>query len=307
MREFLEAIWPWQEGIYGELRMIRNAQVRQEWFGMDGLDLLAARARGADAEGWDCYMGVLPRTRAEGTANACLSETRIMWADVDSKAHDGSKAAALFSLGQAQLTPSILTDSGNGWHAFWLLRQAWPFAEVQPLMRGLQRAIGSDAVHDAPRVLRLPGTRNHKDCRHWSAKHSDATTGAHVELYPIEACKPVRLLHFDPQRQYRPNDFDDYAPEDVRPAPVRDTRGRVEYGTLPDWLRDLIEGGAPQGQRSEALFRAVMWLHRYGWDRESIRQVVDREPIGEKMAEMQPAAADRWFERTYDRAVTEAV
>ncbi len=295
MSDFLSALWRTdyeRVGLtYGELRTIRDGKVGQRFYDTSRPNDLMEDAHKTDLEGTDCYMGVLPRTEHSGTAADCLPETSVLWADVDGKAFDGSKAAALFGLGRSQLTPSILVDSGNGWHAYWLLREPHPFSVVQPLMRGLQRAIGSDAVHDAPRVLRLPGTRNHKQCDHASAR----CTG-----------KLVRLLHFDPLRQYRLGDFDDYTPEEVYSAkPSRLLSERVDWLDLPTWLTDLIEQGAPAGQRSEAIFRAVMWLHRYGWDEARIRHVLDREPIGQKMHEMRPEAAERWFNRTFDHAVKE--
>lgn len=301
MLEFLHAVWPLHGDAWiGELRSIRGGQVQQNFYDIESeLHALEKAAGLMDKDGWDVYYGVLPRVSPDGTAAACAPTTHVLWADIDGKAFDGSKAAALFALGQANLTPSILVDSGNGWHAYWLLRQPYAFSVAQPLMRGLQRAIGSDAVHDAPRVLRLPGTHNHKDCN--QVTHDPA-------LVPPgwPKCKPVRLLQFDPTRRYWLSDFDDYAPEDTVRPPVEFTvRERVEYDALPEWLLDLIERGAPQGQRSEAIFKAVMWLHRYGWSRDSIRHVLDREPIGEKLHGMREAEADRWFDRTYDRAVSE--
>lgn len=311
--DFLAALWrPDLQGIrYAELRSIRQGTVHQGFYLMPtDLDLLTADAQQLDSEGTDVYLGVLPRVRANGTAADCEPVSHVLWADVDAKAHDGSKAAALFALGQANLTPSMLVDSGGGWHGYWLLRESHPFSVVQPLMRGLQKAIGSDAVHDAPRVLRLPGTHNHKGCDHripetgWvlTPEQRRMVEEQSYDAVPIRHCKPVRLLHFDPQRQYRLSDFDDYAPEDVRPAQVRSHEDRVDWLDLPTWLTDLIEHGAPVGQRSEELFRAVMWLHRYGWDEGRIRHILDREPVGQKLQEMRPDQADRYFARTYAKA-----
>src|SRR5947207_9116337 len=104
-----------------------------------------------DALGHDTFIGVLPRLRARGRDEDCVDTTRILWADVDAKTHDASKAQALFALGYANLTPSILVDSGNGWHAYWILRDLVAFPQAESAMRGLAKAVRGDSVQTASR------------------------------------------------------------------------------------------------------------------------------------------------------------
>ncbi len=106
-------------------------------------------------------------------------------------------------------------------------------------MQGLQAAIGSDPVHDAPRVLRLPGTHNHKGCIH--SPDGDAFSGP---------CKPVRLLHFEPERRYQLSDFDDFRPEEPRYT------GLVPQGVhTSDWEPSNNAPPFPEGTRNASLTR----------------------------------------------------
>jgi hypothetical protein len=291
-KDFLEAIYPWMPDTYAELRRIRASHVEQEWFNVSGgLDILIARARAADAEGWDCYIGVLPRIRPSGKAEDTTPTTTVLWADLDNK-NIGSHMASLLSLQSSGMEPSILVDSGNGLHAYWLLRQPIPFAKASAAMQGLHKLIGSDSVHDAPRVLRLPGTRNHKHCNH------DITDAF------VEPCKPVRLLRLDTTRRYRWADFADFVPA---PPPRRHQvtgyeLGRQEYHELPQWLREHIEKGAPQGQRSELIWKVICNLLERGWEEDEIESLFSVMAIGEKTQEMPERAATRYLRRTIERA-----
>jgi len=218
MIEFLDAVVPTD---FTELRMMRGGEVKQLFVPSEQHDVLAEAAMRCDAEGWDCYFGVVPRTRASGRAEDCAPDTQVLIADIDNKSVGGTHLAALMRVGALNLTPSIIVDSGNGLHCYWLLRKLEPFGQVKPLMQGLQSAIGSDHVHDAPRVLRLPGTHNHKDCNHNPNSNEE-------QMMEYSACKPVRLLHFEPERSYNLSDFDDFRPQESVSSPQNyshDTNG----------------------------------------------------------------------------------
>jgi len=240
MIEFLQALQPEGNGRFTELRYMRNGDVLQAFIPLElhGQGVLAETAMAKDAEGWDVYFGVLPRDFASGRAEDCVPNVGVLWADIDNKSVGGTHLAALMRVGALNLTPSIIVDSGNGLHCYWLLDSLAPFAKVKPLMQGLQSAIGSDHVHDAPRVLRLPGTHNHKACNHPASPASDCRA------------MPVRLLHFEPERRYRLSDFDDFVPIEV-PVPRYDRADAAASGWEPS-------NGAPpfpEGTRNASLTR----------------------------------------------------
>jgi len=74
--------------------------------------------------------------------------------------------------------PTIIVHSGHGWHAYWLFKELWTFADAaervraawlveqwQAFLRSKARVLGwtVDSTHDLARILRLPGSYNHKE------------------------------------------------------------------------------------------------------------------------------------------------
>jgi hypothetical protein len=292
MQEFFDLVWQTEEGAYrhlGELRAIKDGQVFSVW--VDGLDgeratLDAARL---GEKGMDVYFGVLPRTRRAGKAEDCVDETWVLWADVDAKKFmveggpiGGSKAEALRAINKFELTPQILVDSGGGFHAYWLLADPVPFERARKAMEYIAQEVNGDATYDAPRVLRVPGTINRK-------------YGNYARVLRLDATAP----------RYRISDF-----PVIEPKPARPPHERVDWAgetTTPQWLRDLLEKGAPQGQRSEACFKAMVWLIRYGFDEVTIHDIFEANPegIGEKLAEKYDVSERegmRWFTTTFRAA-----
>lgn len=255
MIEFLDALQPEGNGRFTELRSMRNGEVMQTFIPLDAHSVLAEGALHRDSDGWDVYFGVVPREYASGKASDCVQNVGVLWADIDNKAVGGTHLAALMRLGAINLTPSIVVDSGNGIHAYWLLNKLEPFSRVQPLMKGLQSAIGSDHVHDAPRVLRLPGTRNHKDCPA-EAMAPNADKGEWEKVThggPHCNGKPVRLLHFEPERRYRLSDFDDFTPVE---QPERNLPHPSFYdGGNGGWEPSNNAPPFPEGTRNASLTR----------------------------------------------------
>lgn len=86
----------------------------------------------------------------------------------------GSAEALIKAMGPE---PTLLVHTGHGLHAWWLFREPWLFDDDaerqravsfsrrwQQTLRGLAKQHGwdVDATHDLTRVLRVPGTFNHK-------------------------------------------------------------------------------------------------------------------------------------------------
>ena len=103
----------------------------------------------------DVYVGVLPRTRRAGGKTA-LERASILWVDCD-----GPVATA--ALERFAPAPAIVVASGGGHHAYWPLTAAIDPIEAEGLNRRLAHALGADTAScDAARILRPPGTLNHK-------------------------------------------------------------------------------------------------------------------------------------------------
>lgn len=116
--------------------------------------------------GSNIYFGVCLRKRQKGT-KADVEWVSALWADLDAKHYDGGKDEALSRLKSFKLQPTFIIDSGHGYHAYWLLEAPVNAVDternVEDYMRGIERYLGSDAVHDLSRVMRFPGFMNVKD------------------------------------------------------------------------------------------------------------------------------------------------
>ncbi len=114
----------------------------------------------------DIYFGVAARKDASsGRMNNC-STVRAIYVDIDFKDFD-SPDEARNQLDNFSLTPSFLVHSGGGLHVYWLLdtplNVQHDAAKCRNLLRRTARAVGGDiAAAEPARVLRLPGTLNHK-------------------------------------------------------------------------------------------------------------------------------------------------
>lgn len=282
--DFLRAIWgDDRPHLFGELRFIREGKVYQDWHPLTDQGLMEAEASAWDLNqaGWDSYYGVLPRIREGGKAEDVYQATTILWSDIDSKKYgeDGSqvaKEAALAALRRPALSPQIIVDSGGGYHAYWVLDREVGLEWASIIMKGIAKEVDGDHVQDAPRVLRVPGTFNWKRI----------------------PARPARILRFDLTHRYRPSDFNDYVP--TPQAPRQHTARTHEGELVPEWMADLIVNGAPKGERSEAAFKVCIWLLRYGWQPDEIRQIFVSHPdgIGAKYVER----GDRWLDYTITAA-----
>jgi hypothetical protein len=107
-----------------------------------------------NAAGLNVYFGVCRRASESGRSEA-VKELTCLWADIDRGDYDWHTIDP---------PADIVVSSGRGFHLYWLLTSPIPAdAQARAILRGLQRRVGSDAVHDFARVLRLPCTINHKN------------------------------------------------------------------------------------------------------------------------------------------------
>ncbi len=115
---------------------------------------------------------------------ATVTAVPAIWADIDvagpghaSNALPPDRAAALALLAAVPHPPSILISTGGGFHAYWLLKEPWVVeteddrrdarrlvARVQWALQQEAQARGWSLDHtaDLARVMRVPGTFNHK-------------------------------------------------------------------------------------------------------------------------------------------------
>ena len=140
-----------------ELRYrVQEQTLAAQFFGMDDLDELA-RTIGARAPRTDVYVGCAPRRRRAGTKDA-VEHVWVLWAECD-----GATAAQAAHVYRPR--PSLVISSGSGpnLHAYWPLAAPLKPKEAEIANLRLARALGADPqCFDAGRILRPPGTWNHK-------------------------------------------------------------------------------------------------------------------------------------------------
>jgi len=108
----------------------------------------------------------------QGNVRALADEIgalNCLYAEYDAKDFGGSKDAVLDHIDTLAPMPSVIIDSGNGYHCYWLLSE--PFILDTPEKRSHAKDVqarwvalvrGDDASKDLARVLRIPGTLNYK-------------------------------------------------------------------------------------------------------------------------------------------------
>ena len=108
----------------------------------------------------DLFFGAAPRVRGDLDT---VSRVTALWADIDFKDFKGGERAARVSLDLFPLPPSFVVGSGHGLHTYWLLESSVVPPQAQQIMRDIAALVGGDPTHDPTRVMRIPGTYNHKD------------------------------------------------------------------------------------------------------------------------------------------------
>ncbi len=292
---FLTTLWRDGLGEFGELRMMKGGDVRQVFVSGEAVknaavDILDMAVSRAVAEQRDVFFGVLTRSERVGTAAFVPPWTHWLWADVDGKRLDPDarvgKTKALQAVNRFHTLPQIIVDSGMGVHAYWHLDRLEPLDRAQAVMAYIADTLKGDRVHDAPRILRVPGTRNYK----------------------YIPAPDVRLLIFDRTTTVRLADFEGYLPVAAPPRVKRASYVQTEHphptpDWLPEWLGALIADGVPKGQRSEAAFKVVVWMQRYGYGYSTVEDTFEANPngIGAKYAE-KGKDGPRWFAATWKAA-----
>lgn len=195
----------------------------------------AARTAARLASRHEVYFGVglqgEPPTAGRGTA-ATVSALPGFWMDLDLQAPYRNRTdlpvtvdEALAFLADLPLRPTAVVHSGGGLYPWWVFRELWVFGSEEErhtavrLSRRWQQFVRTmaakkgwnlDNTSDLARVLRLPGTLNHKGER------------------PV----PVRIIQTAGPR-YVPDDFEDFVvEEEPKPPTLNRAPPPIEAGTL---------------------------------------------------------------------------
>jgi P4 family phage/plasmid primase-like protien len=222
--------------------------------------------------GDNIYFGVNPTTQRGSSKDRGKNETiaavNCVFAEFDAKDYSNDKAATLAHINSLTHPPSVLIDSGGGYHAYWLLKEPAIIGagvdrqELIDLQAGWVSLVGGDpGAKDLARVLRVPGTENRK----------------------YDPARPVNIMWADYDMPYRLAEIDKIlkahqdkqtTPQLTQPAPAYENNG---YKTSDDpgeyWLtRALSEAG--KGNRNRMGFWLACQLRDSGLPESNAGQVL---------------------------------
>lgn len=234
---------------------------RSRWYVPGSIDQATAHVETLDTK--DVYVGVGLSDRDRGERQRVqakhVSGIVALWADVDF-ADDAHKKSNLPPTADDAMTvvdamgpkPSIVVHSGHGLQAWWLLDEAWVFDDAEERARAAamanrwnltmrvragERGWVVDATQDLARVMRVPGTTNHKGD-------------------PV----PVKVRALDRRRRYSVEDLETYCADD---GALSMLAGRRTYA--PGDLT-LSRDASPPFSKFEALLQADTKF-RQSWER----------------------------------------
>lgn len=269
-RDFLSVLFPDTNNEFIEIRAFGAEKSTKELFFKTSEEVLSDWANiRALALTRNVYVGVCPRRNMKGGKDD-VSRIHCLWADLDAKAFNNGKSEALERLKRFSLPPTMIIDSGNGYHAYWRLKKAEDItgkADIQRLeayLKGISVNLPSDpTVGEVARILRLPGTTNHKD--------------------PNNKL-PVSLVECNPDRQYNLSSFDTCI---VVPQPKKSVN---PPGWLSESLREMCDGN-----RNSTFAKVTGSLHR------------NRYTPADIFALLSPLAAEYSFPQDELRRVVESI
>ncbi len=202
-RYFQVLAGPRRRGRLLEVRYARpGGRMGRRFVPAERLDL-AARLIRALSPRTDVYVAVALRARRAGGRDA-VAPSHLAWVEID--APDAADRLARFAH-----PPSMIVASGTPGHlhAYWALRTPAAPAALEGANRRLAHHLGGDlASVDAARILRPPGSRNHK---HHPAARVEllALRAGQMDLEQLGAgladppAKPAKAIALAPARSWR--------------------------------------------------------------------------------------------------------
>lgn len=128
---------------------------------------------GVIPKGSNVYFGVHPTGTSKRVSQRSKTDdvqaVNCLFAEFDTKDFGGQKETCKTHIDALPLAPSVIIDSGGGFHCYWLLDISFIIstdsdrARIDRIQKAWVSFVGSDdGAKDLARVLRVPGTKNAK-------------------------------------------------------------------------------------------------------------------------------------------------
>lgn len=197
-KRFLQSVLP-RNGWYCVLAIHAETGQRKQKF-YDSLDHLIDATYSMDANNNNAYYALASFSETGSREATNVAHKRAFYLDLDCGPEDPKKfpdqGTALKELRRfckvARLPKPIVVNSGRGVHVYWPLNEDVTYEEWLPVAERLKAvcrhhgfAADPAVTSDAARVLRMPGSRNHKD-----------NPPKEVQVLGMEAVPPIPLDKF---------------------------------------------------------------------------------------------------------------
>jgi hypothetical protein len=141
-----------------------------------------ARLIAENRKGQNIYVGANPRTRRGGTTAEDVQLARCLFADFDDTTIVAEVRTRWESVGLPE--PTLVVLSGHGLHVWWrFLEPITDLALWSTLQKRIIKQLRSDkAIHDSPRIMRLPGFDNWKAHPHVPCRIISADAGRRYQF-----------------------------------------------------------------------------------------------------------------------------
>lgn len=249
--EFLGILFPDLNNGFIEVRAIHPFKKPVSKF-YPSIEALTADSSviGNFSQDYNVYIGVCPRQKENGDKGA-IKFIWVLWIDMDAKNFSGGKDEIFRRLNSFPIHPTIIVDSGNGFHAYWRLKEPVEIrgdrdvSNVEAYLKALAANLDGDFTSaEIARILRLPGTLNHKD---------------------PNFLKSVAVIQLNRDKQYNLGDFDLVL--NVL------SHQKDQKGNPPGWIAESLSNMQP-GNRNATFAQIIGRLHRDGLTQNDIFAVL---------------------------------
>ena len=269
-----------------ELRCIHptTQEVKTFWAQINNqkqIEAVLKRIAKLNTEGFGLYFAPCLRKEKKGSAASAIM-LPALWVDVDCDDDLQQRDKTLAKLSDFEPAPSIIIDSGGGWHAYWLLDE--PFLletdedkqKISQIMQGLFMALDGDEgyVKSVASIMRLPNSINTKPERNNAL---------------------VQDVEWHPERRYSLSSFEW---REVKPKPQNvylpafSTNGNGHH-PLPPRTEKYLASGAFDGNRNAELFGAACQMRDAGYSQSDTERELIARHVADGSGAENPTAREK--------------
>lgn len=285
--DFLRVLYP-QSPAEGwlELRCIHpeTGEVRTLWTQFNKPKQLESVLKQADklnAEGFGVFFAPCLRKEKKGSVASAIT-LPAMWIDIDCDDDPQKREKGMAKLCAFDPAPSIIADSGGGWHAYWLLDEAFILEtdddkqKISQIMQGLFTALDGDEgyVKSVASIMRLPNSINTKPERNNAL---------------------VQVVEWQPDRRYSLSNFE-WLEVKLKSQngylPAFSTNGNGHH-PLPPRTEQYLASGAYDGNRNAELFAAACQMRDAGYSQSDAEQELVARHVADGNGKENPTTREK--------------